>query len=99
MNDSQVRGKIRASQIIDAPVRLINGDDFGSVAELVVDAVSLNVESVIIRRDGALTATDNFYRMSWSSLEYHLTDNSFTLTVSEDEVDELPAASSLSRLI
>ena len=89
---------IRASRVIGSKVFLQSGDAIGEVGDVVLDKTSDRIMFAVISRDGAMTATDNFYPVPWSVLDYDEQRQAYVVPFSKEHLAGAPAVSSLSSL-
>lgn len=93
------RNVIRASRVIGAGVHVQNGDRFGRISDIVLNKLDDNIEFVIVARDGALTATNNFYSVHWSDLDFDEEVGAYVLPYDVETLETSLANSSVQQLI
>lgn len=90
---------IRASRVIETDVFLQNGDKFGEIADVVLDKTSDRIMFAVVNRDGALTATANFYSVDWSDLDYREDMDGYVLPYGPEKFDGEPSVSAIDDFI
>jgi sporulation protein YlmC with PRC-barrel domain len=95
--NTDTKSLIRASQILGTKLLDSSGNEFGEITEIMVDDAKGHVAFLVVQREGALTATDNFYKVGWSDLEYDRASKA--LSVSGRDIDDLPSAARLTELM
>ncbi|MEZ5901519.1 MAG: PRC-barrel domain-containing protein [Hyphomicrobiaceae bacterium] len=90
---------IRASRVIGASVHVQGGDRFGRISDIVLNKLDDIIQFVIVARDGALTATDNFYSVHWSDLNFDEDVGGYVLPFDSDGLEKSLADSSVQQLI
>ena len=89
---------IRATRTIGKDIFNAAGEKIGQVEDIILDKASNRIMFAVISCGGALTATDHFYSLPWSVLDYNEETGAYVVPYSSDQVTSGPAASMLSDL-
>ena len=86
---------IRATTVISSEIQLATGETFGRVADVILDKGSDHILFVIVARSGALTATNLYYRVDWSDLNYDQELGAYVLSMTAEALERTQADSSI----
>lgn len=89
---------IRASRVIGTKVLTKSGDEIGEVGDVILDKTTDRIMFAVLARDGALTATHNFYPVPWALLDYDDGQEAYVVPFSRDDFAKAPAVANPSDL-
>lgn len=82
---------IRGQDIADRSVRNRQGEDLGSIKDVVIDINDGCIAYAALAFGGFLGLGEDLYAIPWEALEYNASDDSFVLEVSKERLENAPS--------
>ena len=89
---------IRASRVLGTEVHNAAGEKLGHVEDVILDKSSDRIMFAVIGLDRAMTATDNFFPVPWSALDYQEDKGGYVVPYSRDDLARFAPAASVGDL-
>lgn len=81
---------VKTSEVIGVDVENTQGEDLGSVEEIILDKVTGNVRYVVLSFGGFMGMGDKLFALPWNSLSYDENKGSFILNVAKEKLEKAP---------
>ncbi|MCT8337862.1 PRC-barrel domain containing protein [Methanoculleus sp. Afa-1] len=86
----QTRSIIRGKDIADYSVRNPQGEDLGTIKDVVIDTNEGRVAYAVLSFGGVLGFGDKLFAVPWEALRYNATDDTFVLDVPKERLENAP---------
>jgi len=84
------RNIIRASDIEDARVRNPQGEDLGSIKDIMIDTSAGCIAYAALSFGGFMGLGDKLFAIPWEALRYNAADETFVLDISKERLENAP---------
>lgn len=86
---------IRATDVVGTEVYLGGGERFGHVQDVFLSKSANRILFAVVGREGAATATPNFYAVPWADLDYDTGKSGYRLGYGTDAIKRHASGSSV----
>lgn len=90
MNRTETPHIVAASTLTGDPVRNQEGDDLGTIDEILIDAENGRVAYAVLAAGGFLGIGERYYPIPWEALTVDLTAKEFILNISRARLEKAP---------
>jgi len=84
------RNIIRGKDIADYSVKNPQGEDLGSIKDVVIDINEGSIAYAALSFGGIMGLGDKLFAIPWAALRYNATDDSFVLDVPKERLENAP---------
>jgi sporulation protein YlmC with PRC-barrel domain len=82
---------ISARRVLDKKIKDLSGNKIGVVEDLILDKLSNNVLFAAVSFGGVMGIGEKYFPLPWSLLTYDVSDDSYIVNVSSDQLQTAPA--------
>lgn len=86
----QTRSIIRGKDIADYSVRNPQGEDLGTIKDVVIDTNEGRVAYAVLSFGGLLGFGDKLFAVPWEALRHNATDDTFVLDIPKERLKNAP---------
>ncbi|KDE56082.1 PRC-barrel domain-containing protein [Methanoculleus sp. MH98A] len=86
----QTRSIIRGKDIADYSVRNPQGEDLGTIKDVVIDTGEGCIAYAALSFGGLMGLGDKLFAVPWEALQYSATDDTFVLDVPKERLENAP---------
>ena len=84
------RPLLSTSSIADDKVKSAQGDDLGSIKDIMINTQTGVIEYAVLSFGGFLGLGDKYFAVPWSSISVNRDDHSLTLNVDKEKLKDAP---------
>lgn len=81
---------VKTSEVVGVEVQNSQGDDLGTIEEIILDKITGNVRYVVLSFGGFLGMGDKLFALPWNSIAFNESRDAFILNVSKDKLTKAP---------